>query len=84
MLAVPAGASAALVTLTITQTVGAGFVTLYSAAITQPATSSINWSSPDQILSVSTPVAVDGEGRVKITGGVNATQVIIDVVGYII
>ena len=34
MLAVPPGASAALVTLTVTQTVGAGFVTLYSAAIT--------------------------------------------------
>jgi len=84
MLAVPPGASAAIVTLTVTQTVGAGFVKLYSAAISEPATSSINWSSPDQILSVSTPVAVDGEGRVKITGGVNATQVIIDVVGYII
>jgi hypothetical protein len=60
-------------------------VKLYSAALTaEPSTSSINWSSPDQILSVSTPVAVDGQGRVKITGGVNATQVVIDVVGYII
>jgi len=84
MLAVPPGATAAIVTLTITQTQGAGFVKLYSAAISEPATSSINWSAPDQILSVSTPVAVDGQGRVKITAGVNATQVVIDVVGYII
>ena len=35
MLAVPPGASAAIVTLTVTQTVGAGFVTLYSAAISR-------------------------------------------------
>jgi len=84
MLAVPPGATAAIVTLTITQTQGAGFVKLYSAAIAEPATSSINWSAPDQILSVSTPVAVDGQGRVKITAGVNATNVVIDVVGYLI
>lgn len=84
LLAVPPGATAAVVTLTITQTQGAGFVKLYSAAIPEPSTSSINWSAPEQILSVSTPVAVDAEGRVKITAGVNATQVIIDVVGYII
>jgi len=84
-LAVPPGASAAIVTLTITQTVGAGFVSIYSAALTtEPSTSSINWSAPDQILSVSTPVAVDAQGRVKITAGVNATQVVVDVVGYYI
>jgi len=84
-LAVPPGATSAVVTLTVTQTVGAGFVTLYSAALTAaPSTSSINWSAPEQILSVSTPVAVDSQGRVKITGGVAATQVIIDVVGYTI
>jgi hypothetical protein len=83
-LAVPPGASAAIVTLTITETVGAGYVKLYSAAIAEPATSSINWSEAGQILSVSTPVAVDGEGRVKITAGVNATQVVVDVTGYYI
>jgi len=85
MLALPPGASSAVITLTITQTVGAGFVKVYSAALTtEPPTSSINWSSADQILSVSTPVAVDGQGRVKITAGVNATQVVVDVVGYTI
>jgi hypothetical protein len=56
-----------------------------SAALTaEPPTTSINWGAPDQILSVSTPVAVDAQGRVKITGGVNATNVVIDVVGYYI
>jgi hypothetical protein len=83
--AVPPGASAALVTLTVTQTVGAGFVTMYSAALTaEPPTSSINWGGPDQILSVATPVAVDSEGQIKITGGVNPTSIVIDVIGYMI
>jgi hypothetical protein len=84
-IALPPGASAALVTLTVTQTEGAGFVTMYSAALAnEPPTSSINWGGPDQILSVATPVAVDAQGRVKITGGVNPTSIVIDVVGYMI
>jgi hypothetical protein len=83
-IAVPPGATAAIVTLTITQTEGAGFVTIYSAAISLPPTSSINWGSPDQILSVATPVVVDPKGNVKITGGVNATNVVLDVIGYFI
>ena len=83
-LALPPGATAAIVTLTVTQTEGAGFVQLYNAALaTAPATSSINWSAPEQILSVSTPVAVDATGQVKITGGVAATNVVVDVVGYV-
>jgi hypothetical protein len=83
--AVPPGATAALVTLTVTQTEGAGFVTMYSAALADlPPTSSINWSATDQILSVATPVAVDAQGRIKLTGGVNATNVVVDVIGYFI
>jgi CHRD domain len=84
LLAVPAGASAAIVNLTITDTEGAGFVKMYSAAISEPATSSINWSETGQNLAVSTPVAVDAQANVKLTGGVNATNVVIDVVGYYI
>jgi hypothetical protein len=84
LLAVPPGATAAIVNLTITDTEGAGFVKIYSAAITEPATSSINWSDTGQNLAVSTPVAVDGQGRVKLTGGVNSTNVVVDVIGYYI
>jgi CHRD domain len=80
--AVPAGATAAIVNLTITDTEGAGFVKMYSAAIPEPATSSINWSESNQNLAVSTPVGVDATANVKITGGVNATNVVIDVIGY--
>jgi len=84
VIAVPTGATAAVVNLTITDTEGAGFVKMYSAAISEPATSSINWSDTGQNLAVSTPVAIDGQARIKLTGGVNSTNVIVDVIGYII
>jgi hypothetical protein len=81
-LAVPPGATGAIVNITVTETVNGGYVKLYSAAIGEPATSTINWSDNGQNLAVNTSVAVDGSGRVKITGGVNDTQVVIDIVGY--
>ena len=82
--AVPAGATAAVVTLTVTETNGpGGFLKLYGAASAEPATSSINWSGSDQNLSVSTLVAVDASGQVKVTGGANSTHFVIDVIGYV-
>ena len=82
--AVPPGATAAIVTLTITETTGnGGFLKMYSAAITEPATSSINWAGVDQNVAVSTQVAVDPAGQVKIAAGANATHFVIDVVGYL-
>jgi CHRD domain len=81
-LAVPPGATGAIVNITVTETVNGGYVKLYSAAIGEPATSTINWSQSNENLAVNTSVAVDGSGKVKITGGVNDTQVVIDVVGY--
>ena len=85
LIAVPPGATAAIVTLTVTETVGpGGFVKLYSAALTNPpATSSINWAGVNQNLAVGTQVAVDVAGSVKITGGAASTHVVIDVIGYL-
>ena len=85
VIAVPPGATAAIVTLTVTETVApGGFVKLYSAALTDPpATSSINWAGTNQNLAVSTQVAVDGTGSVKLTGGAASTHVVIDVIGYL-
>ena len=84
-IAVPPGATAAIVTLTVTETVGpGGFLKLYSAALaTQPATSSINWAGTNQNLAVTTQVAVDATGSVKVTGGANSTHFVIDVIGYL-
>jgi hypothetical protein len=87
-IAVPAGATGAIVTLTATDTtVGVGgpggFLKLYSAALaTPPATSSINWTGAGQNLAVTTQVAVDAAGNVKVTDGANATNFVIDVIGY--
>jgi CHRD domain len=83
VIAVPPGATAAIVTLTVTETVAGGFLTMYSAATTQPATSSINWFASNQTFAVSTQVAVDAAGQVKITAGSSSTQFVIDVVGYL-
>ena len=81
-LAVPSGATGAIVNITVTETVNGGYVKLYSAAISEPATSTVNWSATGENLAVNTSVAVDGSGKVKITGGVNDTHVVIDVMGY--
>ncbi len=85
VIAVPPGATAAIVTLTVTDTVGAGgFLKLYSAAlVSPPSTSSINWSGAGQNLAVTTQVAVDSAGKVKVTDGANPTNFLIDVVGFL-
>ena len=88
-IAVPAGATGAIVTLTVTDTtVGVGgpggFLTLYSAALaTPPSTSTINWTGAGQNLATTTQVVVDASGSVKVTDGANATNFVIDVIGYV-
>ena len=88
-IAVPPGATAAIITLTVTDTTASvggtgGFLKAYSAALaTPPATSSINWAGADQNIAVSTQVAVDAAGQIKITDGANATHFVVDVIGYL-
>ncbi len=88
VIALPPGANAAIVTLTVTETNGTsssgGFLKMYTAALaTPPSTSNINWTGANQNLAVSTQVAVDGTRSVKVTGGANATHFVIDVIGYL-
>jgi len=81
--AVPAGARAALITLTVTQTVGGGYVTAYSNALTTvPATSTVNWTAPNSDVATTTTVAVDGSGKLALVAGQNQTHVVVDVIGY--
>ena len=81
--AVPATARAAVVTVTVTQTVGGGFVTAFSNALTTvPATSTVNWTAPNTDVAATTTVAVDGAGMIKLLAGQNSTHVIVDVIGY--
>lgn len=77
------GARAAIVTLTLSGTENAGYVQLYSASLdAPPRTSSINWSQSGQDIAITTTVAIDVLGNVKVTAGpTGGTHVIIDVVG---
>jgi hypothetical protein len=82
--AIPAGAAAALVNITLTGTVGTfGFIQAYSAALgAPPLTSVMNWSTPDDNVANEMTVKVDATSQISVTVGVNATHVIADVVGY--
>jgi len=81
--AVPAAARAAIVTVTITQTIGSGFLTVYSNSLTvAPSTSTINWTAPGSDIGTTTTVAVDGSGKIALLAGQNGTHVIVDVIGY--
>jgi hypothetical protein len=83
-LAVPPGATGALLRVTITDAEGAGFLKVYSNALaTPPATSSVNWYETGAIVGADPTVAVDATSKIKITAMINATHVVIDVVGYV-
>ena len=81
-LAVPAGSTAAQITLTVTETEDAGFLKVYSNAVAEPATSNINWSETGQNLAVATNVVVDAQSRIKVTCGFGATHFVVDVTGF--
>jgi hypothetical protein len=80
--AVPQGSSGALVNLTITDTVGGGYATLYSNAVPFPGTSTTNWINNGMTIASTTTTAVDSLSRVKLRCAGQATQFIIDVIGY--
>jgi hypothetical protein len=83
-IAVPPGATGAVLRVTLDQTEGAGFLTVYSNAVAnRPATSNVNWYQPGTVVGADPTVAVDAEGMIKVFAGVNSTQVIIDVVGFV-
>jgi CHRD domain len=79
----PIGARAAVITLTVTETIDQGFLTAYSnALIGVPDTSTVNWFGSGQHLATTTTVAVDGAGRIKLTAGPRGTHFIVDLIGY--
>lgn len=82
--AVPGGATAALVNITLTGTVGNfGFIQAYSAALSAPpATSVMNWSTPDDNVANEMTIKVDATAQINVTVGVSSTHAIADVVGY--
>jgi len=63
--AVPAGASAALVNLTVTNTSPAGFLALFANGISWPGNSSINWDHANQSIANLAVVALDATAKLQ-------------------
>jgi hypothetical protein len=81
--AVPTGAAAALISLTLDDTAAAGFLSVFANGIAWPGTSNANWYTSDQILAVTTVTAVDAAAKVTVrAGGSGSTQFVIDVIGF--
>jgi hypothetical protein len=82
--AVPEGSRAAMITVTVDATEGAGgFLTIYAADQPQPVISSVNWFAPGQILANTTMTrVVRPSGAINVFTGVNRTHMIIDVIAY--
>jgi hypothetical protein len=83
-LQVPLGVRAALITLTVDGTEGGGYVTAYANDVALPNTSTINWTQSNQAVGTTTTVAVDRDGKIKLTAGQNGTHVIVDVLGFVL
>ena len=81
--AVPPGAVAALLSLTLDATTGAGFLAVFANGISHPGNSNANWYTSGQILAVTTVTAVDADAKaIVLAGGVGATEFVIDIIGY--
>lgn len=81
-IAVPPGATAAIVTLTATETAGPGFLSIFSADSPEPLTSSLNYSTDGLSVAVTTQVAVDSSGSINVLAGAAGTHFIVDVIGF--
>jgi len=81
---IPTFARAAVINLTVTNTEIAGFVAVFPADVAYPGNSSINWSASNQNIANGVITATDPTGKVKIRGGVNPTDVVIDVQGILL
>ena len=86
---VPAGATAVAYNLTVTQTAGAGFLSVTPGSPTAPSspptTSSINWSGDGANLANGLAVKLDASRQIRVRcGGGGSTDFVIDVTGYYI
>jgi len=79
---VPPGAQAVTYNLTVTSTVGSGYVGVYPVGGTFSA-SAINWFASGQTLANAATVALGGDRQVVLqAGGSGSTHVAIDITGY--
>ncbi|HET8590176.1 MAG TPA: hypothetical protein VFM01_11140, partial [Nakamurella sp.] len=78
----PAGATGAIVNLTITGTLGGGYLTLYPAGHTRPHTSSINWYTTGQTLANQATTNLGNTTAITIYAA-GTTQYLIDLLAYL-
>lgn len=79
---VPNTAQAAVLNLTVTQTVGGGFAAVFPADVAWPGNSSINWSASNQDVANLVITQINSSAQIKIRAGAS-THVIVDVLGYL-
>lgn len=81
--AVPAGASAVMLNLTVVNTSASGYLSVFKNGIPWPGTSTINWSAPNTVLANMAIVAVDAQARFAVRCATGATtDFLVDVIGY--
>ncbi|MEZ5141446.1 MAG: hypothetical protein R2726_02860 [Acidimicrobiales bacterium] len=81
--AVPLGATAALVNVTVVNTSASGFLALFKGGIAWPGNSTINWNAPNTIIANSAVVALDSLAQLTARcSGSASTDFFVDVVGY--
>ena len=80
---VPPGATAVSANVTVTDTVGAGFLAINPGGTTTVNASAINWSGDGQNLANGLSLTLNGQREVTvIIGGGGSTNFIIDILGY--
>jgi hypothetical protein len=72
----------ALVNLTITQTIAAGFLSAFPADIAWPGTSSVNWFQTNQDTANLVVVGTDSQGGMNLYCGAGQTHVVVDLQGF--
>lgn len=75
------GASAVVLNVTMTDTTGPGFLTLWPEGATRPTVSSVNATAADQTVANLAVVPLPASGRVQLFAH-RATHVVVDVAGY--
>jgi hypothetical protein len=80
---VPAGATAVIGNLTVTNTEGPGDLILFPTGVTPPNTSNINYG-PGQTLANFATVGLNATGQMSLFVHVSATDAIFDVAGYVL
>jgi hypothetical protein len=76
------GVSAVVANVTVTDTTSAGFLTVWPTGESQPLASSLNWVAGGTVANLVT-VPVNSSGQISLYNYSGATDVIIDVDGYI-